>query len=213
MALAEEEPVRVFQGARQEVAVDRDGIIDAIVENLELERELGVFELEVDRSLLAEPVAQPSAAPAAAPEPPPVVMPERPRKAGAPAPRKADIVFVHEKPLSAAAQEFMAKARGGLGVAEDAAPLACSAPLPPARVYVFLGSAALRAFAPGLKAGMGELVTSPGGRRAIVTYSPEQMVRFASSPAVQKMKALTWKSFKAAAAEASKAESSKEEGK
>ena len=78
---------------------------------------------------------------------------------------------------------------------------------------MFLGSAALRAFAPGLKAGMGELVTSPGGRRAIVTYSPEQMVRFASSPAVQKMKALTWKSFKAAAAEASKAESSKEEGK
>ena len=106
-----------------------------------------------------------------------------------------------------------ATARGGLGVAEDASPLACSAPLPPARVYVFLGSAALRAFAPGLKAGMGELVTSPGGRRAIVTYSPEQMVRFASSPAVQKMKALTWKSFKAAAAEASKAESSKEEGK
>lgn len=212
MALAEEEPVRVFQGARQEVAVDRDGIIDAIVENLELERELGVFELEVDRSLLAEPAAQ-QAAPAAAPEPPSVVMPERPRKAGAPAPRKANIVFVHEKPLSAAAQEFMAKARGGLGVSEGLTPLVCAPPLPPARVYVFLGSAALRAFAPGLKAGMGELVTSPGGRRAIVTYSPEQMVRFAASPAVQKMKALTWKSFKAAAAEASKAESSKEEVK
>ena len=209
MALAEEEPVRIFQGARQEVAVDRDGIIDAIVENLELERELGVFELEVDRSLLAEPA--PAPAPAPRPEPPPVFAPERPRKAGEPAPRKASIVFVHEKPLSAAAQEFMAKARGGLGVSEDLAPLVCTPPLPPARVYVFLGSAALRAVAPGLKAGMGELVTSPGGRRAIVTYSPEQMVRFAASPAVQKMKALTWKSFKVAAAEASKAESSKEE--
>ena len=107
----------------------------------------------------------------------------------------------------------MAKARGGLGVSEDLTPLVCAPPLPPARVYVFLGSAALRAFAPGLKAGMGELVTSPGGRRAIVTYSPEQMVRFAASPAVQKMKALTWKSFKVAAAEASKAESPKEEVK
>ncbi len=211
MALAEEEPVRIFQGARQEVAVDRDGIIDAIVENLELERELGVFELEVDRSLLAAPA--PAPAPAPRPEPPPVVAPERPRKAGEPAPRKASIVFVHEKPLSAAAQEFMAKARGGLGVSEGLTPLVCAPPLPPARVYVFLGSSALRAFAPGLKAGMGALVTSPGGRRAIVTYSPEQMVRFAASPAVQKMKALTWKSFKAAAAEASKAESSKEEGK
>ena len=52
MALAEEEPVRVFQGARQEVAVDRDGIIDAIVENLELERELGVFELEDRKSVV-----------------------------------------------------------------------------------------------------------------------------------------------------------------
>ena len=211
MALAEEEPVRIFQGARQEVAVDRDGIIDAIVENLELERELGVFELEVDRSLLAEPA--PAPAPAPIPVPPPVVAPERPRKAGEPAPRKASIVFVHEKPLSAAAQEFMAKARGGLGVSEGLTPLVCAPPLPPARVYVFLGSAALRAFAPGLKAGMGELVTSPGGRRAIVTYSPEQMVRFAASPAGQKMKALPWKSFKVAAAEASKAESSKEEGK
>ena len=213
MALAEEEPVRIFQGARQEVAVDRDGIIDAIVENLELERELGVFELEVDRSLLAEPAPAPAPATAPKPEPPPVFAPERPRKAGEPAPRKASIVFVHEKPLSAAAQEFMAKARGGLGVSEGLTPLVCAPPLPPARVYVFLGSAALRAFAPGLKAGMGELVTSPGGRRAIVTYSPEQMVRFAASPAVQKMKALTWKSFKVAAAEASKAESPKEEVK
>ena len=107
----------------------------------------------------------------------------------------------------------MEKARGGLGLKADDAPVVCEAPLPPARVYVFLGLAALRRFAPSLKAGMGQLVTSPGGRRTVVTYSPEQMARFASSPAVQQMKALTWKSFKAAAAEASKAESSKEEGK
>lgn len=182
-------------------------LIDAIIENLELERELGTRSFEIDPASLACPRKAPPPAPAKTGGET-VERPrggDLPRPASAPRPKKLPFVFIHDRPLGEASLEFLSKARLGLGVSEDEAPLAVAQPVPNAAVYIMMGVRALRMFAPGSAAEFGRMGVSRGGRKYILTYSPDEITRFGTvSPAVEKMKKTTWLSFKLAAAEAAR---------
>lgn len=169
-----------------------DFILDGLEAALEVERELGVRTIEVDRTLLA---------PATADLPP--AKPVAPRAvASAPAPTKsappARLVFVHDRPLSPKAVEMMAKIVEALGQTVETAPVVVEPPIPNARVYVFLGFAALRRYMPELKLAENSWGRSPKGKDILVVRSPEEILRFSSvTPAVQKIKAEMWRSLKA----------------
>jgi len=108
-------------------------------------------------------------------------------------------VFFHDKPLSAAGIEMMAKIMTALGVSVDTAPIIIEPPVPKAKIYVVLGGLALKKFLPGKTGGPGEWIKTPAGRDAVVTYSPEYILRFKTvTPAVQKIKEDMWRSLKAA---------------
>lgn len=191
---------------------DIDRIIDKAIESVVLERDLGVRFFEIDRSLLevGKVVSVVSD---------PVLVQKIQTKVEEPAPKTEraeqksqnskekvyDFIFLHDRSLSEPSELFMEKALSGLGVSKEEAPLFLDKPLPSARVYVVMGLRALKKFAPGVSATMGAISTSPGGKRMVLTHSPEDMTRFASvTPAVVEMKKITWLGFKRAAAEAAK---------
>ena len=94
---------------------------------------------------------------------------------------------------------MMAKAVNGLGWAAEAAPVVVAAPLPAAKIYIVLGSEAMKKFFPELHGGPGQWLKAPDGADVLVTYSPEYILRFdASLPAVYEKKKEMWMSLKAA---------------
>ena len=191
-----------------------DYIIDGLEAELELERELGVRFVECDRSLLSAPVPVPavpvSAARQASQE---SVKPERaaavkrrpetesaaaspvqPPSAGAAA---YDFVFLHDRALSAAGAEMIAKITGAMKRTPESAPLVTAAPLPQSRIYVVLGGNAMKKFFPGMRGAPGQWNRDESGRSVLVTYSPEYILRFGeASPAVKKIKQDMWMSLK-----------------
>lgn len=198
---------------------DFNGIIDKAIELVSLERDLGARCFEIDRSLLEVDDSIESAAtlPQAQHKPTEVVRegekePQVEVKIAQveikePTKREVaktyDFIFLHDKPLSPASEVFMLKALSGLGVTKEDAPIITEKPLPQALVYVVLGLKTLKKFAPGVSVTMGAVSTSPGGKRMVLTHSPEEMARFASvTTAVNEMKKITWLGFKRAAAEA-----------
>ena len=69
-----------------------------------------------------------------------------------------------------------------------------------ARIYVVLGSLALRKWFPEIKAAPGMWVKTRSGCDVLVTYSPEYILRFGTvTPAVEKIKKDMWVSLKAVA--------------
>lgn len=193
-----------------------DYILDGLEAELQLERELGRRVVECDRALLSPiaPEAAPpqSAAPEAAPPavktppapPPPAVPPAPPPVIASPAaptrretPSRHPFVFLHDRPLSPKGADMMQKIVDAMHGSAETTPIVVEGPVPDARVYIILGSLALRKWLPGVKGEPGSWVKTPSGADALVTYSPEKIVRFnVVTPVVKQMKVAMWANLK-----------------
>ena len=159
-------------------------VLDGLEAALELERELGVRTVEFDRSLLK---AEAPVAPALASGEPAASAPER----------AFDFVFLHHCPLSPDGVTMLSKIVLAMKRTSETAPLLIEPPLPRAKVYVVLGGLALKKFFPGLSGAPGQWRTSETGAEALITYSPEYILRFASvTSAVMRMKNEMWRSLR-----------------
>ena len=181
-----------------------DAVLDGLADELELERELGVRAVEIDREALeisnnriiennriVESKERPGRSDVRAPERPNVQTPERPD--GIP-----QVAFVHDRPLSPKAVAMMAKTIVALGHADGSAPVVVTRPIPKARRYVFLGSRALQAYLPGMRVEENARFRTPKGVDALLVKSPEEIVRFATeTPAVRQAKVAMWSALKA----------------
>ncbi len=207
LALAEEESLRV-QPAEISLQPDLEHILEGLEAELELERELGVRALEFDRKLLQPPavaelpaaassVVAAVAATATPVRPSPTVAAARPAAAPSSSPGRLDFVFLHDRPLSSAGIEMMAKIVLAMGKTAETAPIVFEAPVPKAKAYVVLGGLALKKFLPEVKGEPGQWVTTPGGAPALITYSPNYILRFPMvTPAVNRIKRDMWTSLK-----------------
>ena len=196
-----------------------DFILDGLEKALELERELGVRSVEIDRGLLgAEKVVEPRL-------PSRVLSPsgeatglktedvrrEVPAGLETRGARPAVVIqtirqsnnqtilplaFLHDRPLSPAGVEMMAKILNALGKPD--APIVVAPPVPEAKVTVVLGGLALKKYFPGMKGEPGQWQKTPEGRDVLITYSPAYILRFGTvTPAVEKIKQDMWRSLKA----------------
>lgn len=178
-----------------------DYLLDGLEAALELERELGVRLVEVDRGLLgADHAERPRGVRAAGV---PGAVSGTAAKAPAPAPAvvpSSDLVFLHDRPLSPKGVEMMAKIVAALHRTAENAPIVVVPPVPKgAKVIVVLGGRALKAYFPRMKGEPGQWNRLPTGEDVLITYSPEYILRFGSTnPASQKaLKQNMWTSLKA----------------
>lgn len=192
-----------------------DYILDGLEAALELERELGVRVVECDRSLLTPASRLPSNVSRLSGEGLETRDVRRETRAGLetrdarPAANNRtieqsngrtvpDLAFLHDRPLSPAGIEMMAKIIGAMKRTAENSPIVVEPPMPRAKVLVVLGARALKKYFPEQKAEPGQWFRTPGGRDVLVTYSPEYILRFgAVTPAVQKLKQDMWRSLKA----------------
>ena len=193
-----------------------DFILDGLEAALELERELGVRSVEIDRGLLG--VTTVPRLPSQVSSPSTKVGPktedvrrETPagletRDARQPTINRTiehssdsnikELVFLHDRPLAPAGVEMMAKILNALGKPD--APIVVAPPVPQAKVTVVLGGLALKKYFPGMKGEPGQWQKTPDGRDVLITYSPAYILRFGTvTPAVQKIKQDMWLSLKA----------------
>ena len=181
-----------------------DYVLDGLERWLEVERECGARSLEVDRSLLV-PAAKPMVE-AASTLDAGSSRPARPSRASSSSSSSGsssaptaifDFVFLHDRPLTPAGVEMMAKIVNAMGRTADTAPVVVAPPIPQARAYVVLGALALRKYFPGVKGEPGQWVKSPDGKDVLVTYSPAFILRFPTvTDAVMRMKRDMWSSLK-----------------
>lgn len=192
-----------------------DYILDGLEAALELERELGVRVVECDRSLLTPASRLPSNVSRLSGEGLETRDVRRETRAGLetrderPAANNRtieqsngrtipDLAFLHDRPLSPAGIEMMAKIIGAMKRTAENSPIVVEPPMPRAKVLVVLGARALKKYFPEQKAEPGQWFRTPGGRDVLVTYSPEYILRFDTvTPAVQKLKQDMWRSLKA----------------
>jgi len=170
-------------------------ILVGVERALELERELGVRTVEMEAPPAKRPrvSARPPEAPRAAPPP------AAPKSAPPERAKRAEMVFLADRALSPKAAEMMAKAIAALGFDQESAPIVHEGRPPAAAKYVALGYPALKKWAPGRQAAMGQWTKTAGGRDVMLVNSPEAIVRFSvATPAVDKMKRELWLSLKAA---------------
>ena len=163
-----------------------DAILDGFESALELERELGNRIVPCDRKLLA-PLEEASSAPP----------PAKPRTANH---ESRDILFVHHRPFTERAQALMDNIIKAMKLGEGQYQVAFGGgPLPPAKVCVVLGSNALGQIMPGGACQPGSWTKTPSGADALVTYSPEFILRFSDGSKEQKeCKRKMWDSLKSA---------------
>ena len=192
-----------------------DYILDGLEAALELERELGVRVVECDRSLLTPASRLPSNVSRLSGEGLETRDVRRETRVGLetrderPAANNRtieqsngrtipDLAFLHDRPLSPAGIEMMAKIIEAMKRTAENSPIVVKPPMPRAKVLVVLGGRALRKYFPEQKAEPGQWFRTPGGRDVLVTYSPEYILRFDTvTPAVQKLKQDMWRSLKA----------------
>lgn len=192
-----------------------DYILDGLEAALELERELGVRVVECDRSLWTPASRLPSNVSRLSREGLETRDVRRETRAGLetrdarPAANNRtieqsngrtipDLAFLHDRPLSPAGIEMMAKIIGAMKRTAENSPIVVEPPMPRAKVLVVLGGRALKKYFPEQKAEPEQWFRTPGGRDVLVTYSPEYILRFgAVTPAVQKLKQDMWRSLKA----------------
>jgi hypothetical protein len=200
-------------------------IFDQILENLELERELGTRTVEIDRALLVPPTVEkaPEAEPAqkaAVPNSPAPVPQTETRKVQVPqttqapqsspqaadsapaAPKPSgplcDIAFFTGRPLSPAGTEAMEKIFAAIRkIKADA--VICLNEERKAKVYVLLGSDALKQRYPTAKAVRGGWVD---GAPAMMTFSPDFIFSHfqEGSPRMRDAKMDMWNDIKSAVA-------------
>ena len=179
-------------------------VLDGLEAELALERELGVRVVELDRSLLAAVqggderpprVEKPESGPVAeTPRPTAAVAPTKPSDAPS---ASLDFVFLHDRPLSQGGIEMMAKIVTAMKKTPETAPIIFAGECPDAKVYVILGSGALRRWLPGARGAPGEWVKDQQGKNYLVTYSPEFIIRMGPvTQAVKEIKMKMWTSLK-----------------
>ena len=189
-----------------------DYVLDGLEAALELERELGVRSVEIDRSLLTGAASKVSRL-ASSPGEDARRETEDARRETGDARREtavnrtveqsnnrtiSGIVFLHDRPLSPGGVEMMAKIIAALGLTAETAPIVVAPPLPRAKIAVVLGGRALKRYFPDVKGGPGMWIKRPEGQEILITYSPEYILRFATvTPAVEKIKKDMWRSLKA----------------
>jgi len=204
-------------------------IYDQILENLELERELGTRTVEIDRALLlppkpesasAEPAADKSASkpetptpqPAAispqpaVPSPQPVVATPVASTPSAPSPAApnssggCDIAFLTGRPLSPAGAEAMAKTFAAMKRIKPDIQVALNESRK-SRVIVLLGSDALKKLLPTARPVRGQWIQI-NGVPAMMTFSPDYIFSHfqAGSPHERQAKSEMWEDIKSALA-------------
>ena len=183
-----------------------DAILDGIEAALELERELGCHVFECDRSLLSAPEIRkparsvPSSGRRAEETPPRKTVQPPATAPGAAGAGAFDFVFLHHRALNAAGAEMIEKIAEAMkklhhGIAGGSVHI--DPPLPPARVYVVLGSFALKKFFPALRGAPGQWLKTEDGADVLVSNSPEYILRFGvETEAVKKIKQDMWRSLK-----------------
>ena len=184
-----------------------DYILDGLEAALELERELGVRTVEIDRALLSNetrdaaanrPIAQSPNHPITQSSNHPITQSPNHPIIQSPNHPIASLVFLHDRPLSPKGVEMVAKIIGALGLTAETAPVIVAPPIPNAKIYVFLGFPALRKYMPTLRIEENCWGKSPKGKDILVVKSPEEILRFATvTPAVEKIKRDMWRSLKA----------------
>ena len=191
-----------------------DFILDGLEKALELERELGVKSVEIDRGLLADGSVRPAVEGVGRnlgvdkigkfdkiDRAVRVDKVDRPAAVNRTIEQSSDsnikeLVFLHDRPLPPAGVEMMAKILNALGKPD--APIVVAPPVPEAKVTVVLGGLALKKYFPGMKGEPGQWQKTPEGRDMLITYSPAYILRFGTvTPAVQKIKQDMWLSLKA----------------
>ena len=182
-------------------------ILEGLEAALELERELGVRSVEIDRGLLGEARQTVGGVVPNVPQPRKnansfdngcgTQRTARPTTVRPPVNQTIlDLVFLHDRPLSPKGVEMMAKILNALGKPD--APIVVVPPAPKAKVTVVLGGLALKRYFPGMKGEPGQWQKASDGRDVLITYSPEYILRFGTvTPAVQKIKQDMWLSLKA----------------
>lgn len=182
-----------------------DYILDGLEAALELERELGRRTLEIDRSLLIAPAreqvaqARPEVVKSpSSPPPSPRTTPKTAAAAAESAGERYDFVFLHHEALTPPGIEMMGKIVTAMNKTADTAPVLFTGALPRAKVYVALGSTALKKWFPGAYAAPGQWISDDAARNILVTYSPLDILRFpVVTPAVKKIKQDMWNCLKA----------------
>ena len=190
-------------------------LLDGLEAELELERELGVRVVELDRTLLASPphsstppiphspTSSPSnsnshsnsSSPSNSPTPP---LPHSPTPPLPHSPTPSlSFAFLHDRPLSPNGIEMMAKIVTAMHETPESAPIVFNGERPPAKMYVVLGSEAMKKWYPGMRGAPGQWLRGRNGEDVLVTYSPEYLLRFgAATPALMKLKREMWTSLK-----------------
>lgn len=179
-------------------------IIDGIEAELELERELGVRVVEIDRALLQDhdprPVIRDSRADIKTPVAnlaPRATNHESPTPGREPRPANIAFAFLHDRPLSQGGIEMMGKIITAMKQTPETAPIIFAGDRPDAKVCVVLGSAALKKWFPTLRGAPGQWLRGPGGEDVLITYSPEYILRMGPvTPAVREIKVKMWTSLK-----------------
>ena len=186
-------------------------LIDGLEAELELERELGVRVVELDRALLASP---PHSSTPPLPHSP-TSSPSnshshsssssnsssRSNSPTPPLPHSStpslSFAFLHDRPLSPSGIEMMAKIVTAMHETPESAPIVFNGERPPAKLYVVLGSEAMKKWYPGMRGAPGQWLRGRDGEDVLLTYSPEYLLRFgAATPALMKLKREMWTSLK-----------------
>ena len=178
-------------------------LLDGLEAELELERELGVRVVELDRTLLASPPH--SSTPPLSPstrstrlQSPNLPLPHSPTPSLPDSPTPSlSFAFLHDRPLSPGGIEMMAKIVTAMHETPESAPIVFTGERPPAKMYVVLGDGAMKKWYPGMHGAPGQWLRGRNGEDVLMTYSPEYLLRFgAATPALMKLKREMWTSLK-----------------
>ena len=91
----------------------------------------------------------------------------------------------------------MAKIVTAMHETPESAPIVFTGERPPAKIYIVLGSEAMKKWYPGMRGSPGQWLRGREGEDVLVTYSPEYILRFGTvTPAVKKIKSDMWTSLK-----------------
>ncbi len=181
-------------------------IFDRILESLELERELGVRTVEIDRALLVPPGPSPAAAPeppprpAAAPAPPsPAAEPPRAPVSGGDS-AACDIAFLTGRPLSDRGMDAMRRTFDAMRKIRPDISVKLNERCRP-KAIVLLGSDALLKRMPTARPIRGAWIVLDGVP-AVTTFSPDFIFSHfqEGSPNMNKAKRSMWDDVKSAIA-------------
>ena len=186
-----------------------DAILLGFEAELDLERELGNRIVSIDRSLLEPlPTAEPVLTHGLAQvydlrdsENVSGVSREQIRVLNQPTSKPClSCLFLHHRPLSPKAQAMMERIYAAMKLDASSVRLVTEAPLPAADKVVVLGGLALKKFLPGVQCQPGSWTKTPwSGGHALVTYSPEYILRFSEGSREQlAAKRQMWNSIKSA---------------